>query len=82
MKLTCLLIWNCIVLLIYGLDKLKAIKNKRRVSEKSLIIIAFLFGSFGAFFGINFFRHKIKKIKFQIIIPLFLIIHTLIIIYL
>lgn len=68
-----LLIINIIVALIYGLDKYKAIKNKSRISENFLLTIA-LFGSIGALLGMQIFHHKTKKLKFKILIPLFIFI--------
>jgi len=35
-----LLAWNLIVFIIYGVDKRKAIKSKRRISEKALLFTA------------------------------------------
>lgn len=37
------IVWNTIVFLIYGIDKRNAIKNKKRISEKTLLILSFLF---------------------------------------
>ncbi len=71
---------NVIVFSIYGIDKVKAIRNSYRIPEKILILLGIL-GSFGALFGMLAFRHKIRKIKFTIIIPLFVIIHSILILY-
>ena len=68
--LVILLIWNIIVMLIYGADKIKAKRNKRRISEGSLLLIAFLLGGLGAIFGMVLFNHKTSKIKFRILVPL------------
>ena len=57
-----------------GIDKLLAIKNKRRISEHSLITISFFGGSIGTLLGMILFRHKIRKPKFYILVPLFIII--------
>ena len=43
-----LIIWNVIVFLTYGIDKLKAIKNGWRISEKALLMLAFCMGGVGA----------------------------------
>ncbi len=67
--LTCLTIWNIVVCLIYGVDKMFAIKDTRRVSEKTLILCAFAFGGIGAFAGMMLFRHKTAKPKFKILVP-------------
>ncbi|MDO4618170.1 MAG: DUF1294 domain-containing protein [Clostridia bacterium] len=59
-----LIIWNIIVFIIYGIDKMKAKRDKYRISEKILITITLLFGGLGAFFGMRIFRHKTKKPQF------------------
>ena len=66
-----LLIWNIIVMLIYGIDKIKARKGSHRISERTLILCAFLFGGFGAMFGMVVFNHKTSKTKFRTVVPLF-----------
>lgn len=50
--------------LIYGLDKVLALKNKHRVSEKHLNILALLGGWPGAYFGQKLFKHKVSKLSF------------------
>lgn len=37
-----LLLWNVITFLMMGIDKRRSIKNKRRISEKTLILSSFL----------------------------------------
>lgn len=64
-------LWNIAVFLFYGLDKFFARADMRRVSEKALIGSSFLLGGIGAFFGMQIFRHKTRKTKFQMLIPLF-----------
>jgi len=63
------LAWNVIVMLIYGIDKFLAITNKRRISEKTLLLCAFLLGSFGAMFGMVLFNHKTSKSVFRYFVP-------------
>ena len=75
-----LLIINIITFIIYGIDKYKSIKHKYRISEKTLIILAILGGSVGAFIGMIVFHHKTKKKKFIITIPIFLLIWVYILI--
>ena len=72
----CLVIWNIIVFFTYGADKLKAKKRMRRISEQTLITIAFLFGSIGALSGMYIFRHKTRHLKFRILLPLALIVNA------
>ena len=71
------LIWNIAVFLIYGVDKFFAIKKLSRVPENVLILIALLMGGIGAFFGMCLFRHKTRKLKFRVVIPLSLILNCM-----
>lgn len=59
-----LLTINTLIFILFGFDKYKAIKTKQRISEKTLHTISLLGGFLGAIFGMLFFRHKIKKMKF------------------
>lgn len=72
-----LIIWNVIVMLIYGIDKLKAKKGAWRIPEKTLIGLAFLMGATGALFGMKFFRHKTKHKLFTIGVPVCFILNVL-----
>lgn len=64
---------NVITFAVFGIDKLKAVKDKWRVPEKVLFLLALLGGSLGAIIGMYSFRHKTKKIAFKIGIPVILI---------
>lgn len=68
-----LLIINIITFIIYGIDKLKAIKHKQRIREKTLIFLALIGAPLGAYMGMILFHHKTKKKKFTILIPIMLI---------
>ena len=68
-----LLIINIITFIIYGIDKYKSIKHKYRISENTLMILAILGGSLGAFLGMIVFHHKTKKKKFVILIPIIML---------
>lgn len=70
------LIWNGIVLLLYGLDKWKAVRGRWRISEKLLLLCAFVMGALGAGLGMLLFRHKTRKTKFRVLIPLALLINA------
>ena len=61
-----LLIINLIGFLAMGIDKRRAKKNKWRISEPSLFVIAILGGSIGSIIGMYTFRHKTKKKRFTI----------------
>lgn len=61
---------NAIAFLLYGLDKQKAKRHKWRIPEATLLGVAFLGGSIGAFLGMQVFHHKTRKAKFYIRVPL------------
>lgn len=68
-----LIIINIVSLCIYGIDKLLAIKKKKRISEFVLLYFGFIGGPLGSYLGMLIFRHKIKKIKFKIFIFIYLV---------
>lgn len=72
------IVLNIITFLSMGIDKLLAIKKKYRISEFHLLTLTLFGGSIGSLLGMIIFRHKTKKIKFLITIPLSIIIHILI----
>lgn len=68
-----LLAINLAAFIIYGMDKAKAgTIGARRISEKSLLIIALVGGSLGSLLAMNIFRHKTKKMSFQTALALVL----------
>ncbi|MDO5125752.1 MAG: DUF1294 domain-containing protein [Ruminococcus sp.] len=77
-----LLAINVIAFAVYGIDKLKAKHNRWRTPESTLILLAAFGGSVGAFVAMRLFRHKTKHPKFNICIPMFIIIHVAITAYL
>lgn len=74
--LLALVILNLLSLTIFYLDKARARKNEWRISEGTLLILAF-FGPFGAFAAMKKFRHKTHKNKF-LLVPIFMIIQIVI----
>jgi uncharacterized membrane protein YsdA (DUF1294 family) len=56
--------FNLITFIIFGLDKLLARMNRKRIREKTLITFAIAGGSVGALFAQKIFRHKIHKFPF------------------
>ncbi len=63
------------------IDKQKAKKNKYRISEKALFILAVIGGSIGAYTSMLIFRHKTKKWYFKLGIPFIIITQILIVYY-
>lgn len=72
---------NIIAFAAYGIDKQKAVKNKWRISENTLIGLALIGGSVGALLGMRCFHHKTRKKKFSVGIPLILILQIGIVLY-
>lgn len=68
-----IIIINSIAFVVFGIDKQKAVKNKWRISENTLIGLALIGGSAGALIGMRCFHHKTRKKKFLVGIPLILI---------
>ena len=75
-----LVIINIITFLLYGVDKYFAIKNMYRISEFILLFFSFIGGVVGALFGIYFFKHKYRKVKFKIFNFIYIILWILILI--
>ncbi|WP_208559296.1 DUF1294 domain-containing protein [Marinilactibacillus kalidii] len=63
-------IMNFYSLYLFFIDKKRSQKKAYRISEKQLLLSAFLFGGIGAWIGMTNFRHKTKKPLFKICIPL------------
>lgn len=73
-----LLLINAAGFLIMLTDKRKAINNRWRIPEKSMIVVAILGGSLGVYAGMQLFRHKTKHTKFYIGVPLILAVQIII----
>lgn len=58
-------IFSGLTFLLYGLDKLFALKDLRRISEKTLHALSLIGGWSGAYVGQLIFRHKISKQSFR-----------------
>lgn len=56
---------NAVSFILFGYDKLLAIKDKRRIPEKELFTVATIGGAFGGMFAILFFNHKLSKAFFM-----------------
>jgi len=63
---------NVITFAVYGADKRRARKGKRRVPEKTLFLLALAGGSVGALAGMYAFRHKTRHWYFVWGIPVIL----------
>ena len=65
---------NVITFFLYGIDKWKARRSKWRIPETTLLGMAIIGGSLGAWLGMRMWHHKTMHKKFQYGIPLILIV--------
>lgn len=68
---------NVIAFLMYGLDKQKAKRRQWRIPEATLLGVAVIGGSIGAFLGMQVFHHKTKKPKFYIGVPMIFVLQII-----
>lgn len=64
---------NLLALVLCGIDKWKARRDRWRIPEKTLFLSAILGGSVGLLVGMHLFRHKTKHKSFTIGVPLIFI---------
>ena len=65
---------NVITFMVYGIDKLKAQKGKWRIPEATLLLLAIVGGSIGAWTGMKVWHHKTMHKKFKYGVPMILIV--------
>lgn len=61
---------NIVSFILYGVDKYKAKRGKWRISEATLLSMAVIGGSIGAWTGMKVWHHKTMHKKFTIGVPL------------
>ncbi len=66
---------NFSAILLMAFDKWLALKQRFRISERALLLVAFFGGSIGALAGMVLCRHKINKPKFRYLVPFILLLH-------
>ena len=79
---TSIAILNVITFFLYGIDKWKAKKNRWRIPESILLLLAVLGGSIGALMGMKIWHHKTMHKKFKYGIPLIMILQIGMLLYL
>ena len=77
-----LLAVNIATFFLYGIDKYKAKKNQWRISEATLLTMAAIGGSIGAWAGMRLWHHKTMHKKFKYGIPLIIIMQIALVTYL
>ncbi|WSH67030.1 DUF1294 domain-containing protein [Rhizobium ruizarguesonis] len=69
------LVLNLSAFSIYFMDKQAARHGRRRISERTLLILALIGGSLGALAAQQLLRHKTRKEPFRSILAAILILH-------
>ena len=77
-----LLAINIATFLLYGIYKYKAKKNQWRIAEATLLTMAAIGGSIGAWVGMRIWHHKTMHKKFKYGIPIIIIMQVALAVYL
>lgn len=77
-----LLAVNIATFFLYGIDKYKAKKGRWRISEATLLLMAVIGGSSGAWAGMRLWHHKTMHKKFKYGIPAIIIMQVALMVYL
>ena len=77
-----LLAVNALTFLLYGMDKYQAKKGRWRKSEATLLMMAVIGGSIGAWAGMRTWHHKTMHKKFKYGIPVIIIMQIALVVYL
>ena len=77
-----LLAVNITSFLLYGIDKYKAKKGRWRISEATLLTMAAIGGSIGAWAGMRLWHDKTMLKKFKYGIPVIIIMQIALVVYL
>ena len=67
--ITYIIVINLIGFFLMGIDKFRAKRQKWRIRERTLFLVALFFGSIGVLVGMYVFRHKTRHLSFSLGIP-------------
>ena len=76
-----LVIINVVTFFMYGIDKWKAKRSKWRVSEATLLMLAVIGGSIGAWLGMKVWHHKTLHKKFRYGIPIIILLQIALLLF-
>ena len=76
-----LIVVNLLTWIIYGIDKWKAKRRAWRIPERTLLLLAAASGCTGALAGMLMFRHKTRKLKFMIGVPVIFVVESIFFVY-
>lgn len=72
---------NLVSFMMFGIDKYKARRGQWRISEASLLAVAAIGGSLGAWMGMKVWHHKTLHSKFRYGVPIMLLVHIALMAY-
>ncbi len=79
------LIWmaavSAVTFIVTAADKRAAVKRRSRVREKTLLTLALIGGALGELVAMYLCRHKTKKAKFSVGVPLILLVQIALLLY-
>ena len=72
---------NLVSFMMFGIDKYKARRGQWRISEATLLALAAIGGSIGAWMGMKVWHHKTLHSKFRYGVPIMLLAHIALMAY-
>ena len=72
---------NLVSFMMFGIDKYKARRGQWRISEATLLAMAAIGGSIGAWMGMKVWHHKTLHSKFRYSVPIMLLAHIALMAY-
>ena len=72
---------NLVSFMMFGIDKYKARRGQWRISEATLLAVAAIGGSIGAWMGMKVWHHKTLHSKFRYGVPIMLLAHIALMAY-
>lgn len=74
----CLTVVNAVAFIVYGIDKYRARNAKWRIPEATLLMLAVVDGSVGAWLGMKAWHHKTRHMKFRYGVPVILLLQIVV----